>query len=334
MRLPRFTPAQTHAFALASLVLLALIVFSGAAVRLTGSGLACPSWPQCNDQVITASQPEWIEFGNRLVSALVGLVAILVFVAMWRRDPRDKTLVRLSAIPALGVAGQGALGALTVYYHLRPGFVIAHFLLSFAILIGAALLVWRSRHPSGWRPRSTDRVSVWGVRALAPLVTLIVLLGTFATGAGPHPGSRATGEVTDRITWFGGETLRLLILRHGHLGTATLIFTAGLIYVLWRRNAPQALIKRLVLLVGVYLVQGAVGLYQYYNGLPAEVVWVHIVLATCIWLLMIFAVFEAGRLEPRGAAAGAGGDTRAADDAAAAKPGDTPPSGALTGPAS
>ena len=300
MRLPRFSPERTHQFAVASLLTLVLIVFTGAAVRLTGSGLACPSWPQCNDQVITASAPEWIEFGNRLVSALVGLIAVLVFVAMWRRDPRDRTLIWLSAIPALGVAGQGALGALTVYYHLRPGFVIAHFLLSFAILVGASLLVWRSKHPAGWRPRSTDRVVVWGVRALLPLVTLLVVLGTFATGAGPHPGSRATGEVTQRIDWFGGDTLRLLILRHGHLGTALLIFTAGLLFVAWRRSAPQALLRRLTLLIGVYAVQGCVGLYQYYNGLPAEAVWIHIVLATIVWVLVLFTIFEAGRLEPRG----------------------------------
>lgn len=305
MRLPRFTSETAHRWAVASLVLLAFIVFTGAAVRLTGSGLACPSWPQCNDQVITANAPEWIEFGNRLISALVGGVAIVVFVVMWRREPFDRTLFRLSAIPAIGVAGQGALGALTVYYHLRPGFVISHFLLSFTILVGASFLVWRSKHQAGWRPRSTDRVAVWSVRALFPLVTLLVILGTFATGAGPHPGSRATGEVTQRIDWFGGDTLHLLILRHGHLGTATFIFTFAVLVILLRRKAPQALIRRILVLFVVYAAQGVVGLFQYYNGLPAELVWVHIVLATVVWVLLLFAVFEAGRLEPRTAPASA-----------------------------
>ncbi|MBJ7473096.1 MAG: heme A synthase, partial [Solirubrobacteraceae bacterium] len=304
MRLPRFSPEVAHRLAQVSLAALVFIVFTGAAVRLTGSGLACPNWPECNDQVITANQPEWIEFGNRLISGLVGLVAVAVFFVMWRRVPRDRTLVRLAALPALGVAAQGALGALTVKYHLRPGFVIAHFLLSFAILVGAAFLVWRSKHPAGSRPRVAyaDRWNVWAVRAIFPLVTLLVVIGTFATGAGPHPGSRATGEVTDRIMWFGGDTLRLLILRHGHLGTATLIFTVGVLVLLWRRNAPQALQRRIMVLIGVYATQGAVGLYQYYNGLPAEAVWVHIVLATIVWILVLFAMFEAGRIEPAGEA--------------------------------
>lgn len=310
MRLPRFSPTTAHRWALASLVLLAFIVFTGAAVRLTGSGLACPNWPECNDQVITASAPEWIEFGNRLISGLVGGVAIVVFFVMWRRDPRDRTLVKLSAIPAIGVAAQGALGALTVYYHLRPGFVIAHFLLSFAILVGASFLVWRSKHPAGWRPRSVDRVSVWGVRALFPLVTLLVILGTFATGAGPHPGSRATGEITDRIDWFGGDTLQLLITRHGHLGTATFILTFAVLVILLRRKAPKPLIRRIAVLFVVYALQGAVGLLQYYNGLPAELVWLHIVLATVVWVLLLFAVFEAGRLEPRTAPSVAAPDRR------------------------
>ena len=287
---------------MASLILLALIVFTGAAVRLSGSGLACPNWPECNSEVVISTAPEWIEFGNRLISGTVGLIAVAAFVAMWLRAPRRRELVWVAALPAIGVAAQGALGALTVQYDLKPTFVMAHFLLSFLILVGAAFLVWRSRHPAGSRALATDRVAVWGVRALLPLVTLLVVLGTFATGAGPHPGSRATGEVTQRIDWFGADTLHLLILRHGHLGTLTLVLTIGLIVLLWKRGAPTALLRRLILLVGVYLLQGAVGLYQYYNGLPAEVVWVHIALATCVWLLVLFAVFEAGRLEPRRAA--------------------------------
>ncbi len=300
MRLPRFSPAAAHRAAVASLVLLAFIVFTGAAVRLSGSGLACPNWPECNDQVITANAPEWIEFGNRLISGAVGAVAILVFFMMWRRNPRDRTLAWLSAIPAVGVAAQGGLGALTVQYDLKPTFVIAHFLLSFVILIGASFLVWRSAHPAGSRPRTpaTDKVNVYAVRAILPLVTVLVVLGTFATGAGPHPGSRATGEVTERLDWFGPDTLHTLILRHGHLGTFTFIVTFLVLMLLIRRKAPERLTRKITALLVIYAVQGAVGLFQYYNGLPAELVWVHIVLATGVWILVLFATFEAGKLEP------------------------------------
>jgi cytochrome c oxidase assembly protein subunit 15 len=299
MSLPRFSPASAHRCALALLVLLVLTVFSGAAVRLTGSGLACPNWPECNDQVITANTPQWIEFGNRLLSGAIGLVSVGVFVVMWRRQPRDRTLLWLSALPPIGMAIEGALGVITVRTHLTPSAVIGHFLIAFVILIACALMVWRSSNPAGSRPLATDRVAAWSVRALLPLVTLLVILGSLATGAGPHAGASATGEVVNRIEWFGGDTLRLLILRHGHVGTATFFLTVLILGVLWRRHAPQRLLTRVGVLLAVYAVQGGVGLYQYYNGLPAGIVWIHIALATIVWVLVLFAVFEAGRLEPR-----------------------------------
>ncbi len=300
MRLPRISPERALLIAQISLGFLTLVVFTGAAVRLTGSGLACPNWPTCTEgQVIRGSRPEWIEFGNRLISGFVGLVAVAAFFAMLARTPRRRELVWIAALPAIGVAIQGGLGALTVQYELKPGFVMAHFLLSFAILIAAAWLVWRARHPGGTRPRNDDRVAVWGVRALLPLVTLLVVVGTFATAAGPHPGSRATGEITQRLDWFGTDTLQTLLVSHGRIGTAVLLFTLALIGLLVKRRAPRRLVRRLAILVGVYLLQGAVGLYQYKNGLPAEAVWVHIALATIVWLLVLFAAFEAGRLHGR-----------------------------------
>ena len=301
MRLPRISPERAHQLAVISLGFLTFVVFTGAAVRLTGSGLACPNWPTCTEgQVIRGTTPEWIEFGNRLISGTVGLVAVAAFFAMLWRVPRRKQLVWVAALPAIGVAMQGGLGALTVKYDLKPTFVMAHFLLSFAILIAGAWLVWRSKHPEGTRPLAHDRVAVWGVRALLPLVTLLVVVGTWATAAGPHPGSRATGEVTERLDWFGTDTLQTLLVSHGRIGTGVLLFTLGLIAVLIKRGAPKPLIKRLGVLVGVYLLQGAVGLYQYKNGLPAELVWIHIVLATIVWLAVLFAAFEAGRLAPAG----------------------------------
>lgn len=313
MRLPRISPERALLIAQISLGFLTLVVFTGAAVRLTGSGLACPNWPTCTEgQVIRGTQPEWIEFGNRLISGFVGLVAVAAFFAMLLSRPRRRELVWIAALPAIGVAMQGGLGALTVQYELKPGFVMAHFLLSFAILIAAAWLVWRAQHPEGSRPRNGDRVAVWGVRALLPLVTLLVVVGTFATAAGPHPGSRATGEVTERLDWFGTDTLETLLVSHGRIGTGVLLFTLALIALLVKRGAPRPLVRRLGVLVGVYLMQGAVGLYQYKNGLPAGAVWVHIALATIVWLLVLFAAFEAGRPGTRAASGRAGGAAPAA----------------------
>jgi cytochrome c oxidase assembly protein subunit 15 len=298
----RFSPALAYRVAFVALILLTFAVFTGAAVRLTGSGLACPNWPECNDQIINATSPEWIEFGNRLFTGAVGWVAVCALIAMWRRDPKDRGLLLIAALPVAGVLIEGLLGYFTVHSDLKPAIVISHFLLAFVTLIGSSLLVWRAGHAPKSRRPATDRISTWAVRALFPLVTFLVVLGTFATGAGPHPGARATGEITPRIDWYGGDTLHQLILDHGHVGTATFILTFGVLALLLYRKAPRALIRRVLAVWVAFGLQGVVGLVQYYNGLPAELVWIHIVLATMVWVLVLFAVFEAGRLRPRYAA--------------------------------
>jgi cytochrome c oxidase assembly protein subunit 15 len=299
MQAPSVSPRRARQLAIASLVFLFLIVLSGASVRLTGSGLACPSVPECSNAVVPHTSASWIEFSNRVVSAAAGFFCIAVFIAFLLRDPRERKLLWLAAAPPIGVLLQGILGAITVYSGLKPGFVLSHFLLSYAILIAATALVWRSGHERGWRPESTDRVVVWGTRALFPLVTFLVFLGTLSTAAGPHPGSSATGEVVERLDWFGMDTLRILLHDHGHLGTAVLVYTLLLLIVAWRRKASRRLLARIGAFAVVFSLQGVVGLLQYYNGLPTGLVWIHISLATSCWLLMLFCVLEAGRLVPR-----------------------------------
>ena len=298
-RLPRVSPRRARQLAIASLVFLFLIVLSGASVRLSGSGLACPSVPECSNSVVPHTTASWIEFSNRVVSAAAGFFCIAVFIAFFLRDPRDKKLIWLAAAPPIGVLLQGVLGAITVYSGLKPGFVLSHFLLSYAILVMATMLVWRSGHERGWRPVSTDRLLVWLVRALFPLATLLVFLGTLSTAAGPHPGASATGEIVARLDWFGLDTLRILLHDHGHLGVGVLIYSTIVLAAAWRRGASQRLQRRLAAFIGVFVLQGVVGLIQYYNGLPAKLVWIHIALATTCWLLMLFCVLEAGRLAPR-----------------------------------
>jgi cytochrome c oxidase assembly protein subunit 15 len=299
VRAYRVSPALARRVAFVALILLTFAVFTGAAVRLTGSGLACPNWPECNDQIINAKSPEWIEFGNRLFTGAVGWVAIVALIAMWRREPRERSLILIAALPVVGVLVEGLLGYFTVHSDLKPAIVISHFLLAFITLIGSSLLVWRAGHPKASRPAATDPVSTWAVRILFPIVSFLVVLGTFATGAGPHPGARATGEITPRIDWYGGDTLHKLILDHGHVGTATFVLTFFILVLLRWRGAPKALFNRVLAVWLVFGLQGVVGLIQYYNGLPAELVWIHIVLATAVWVLVLFAVFEAGRLAPR-----------------------------------
>src|SRR5262245_55349442 len=139
MRLLRrtFTPAEFRRVAYAALIMLGLIVCTGAAVRLTGSGLGCPEWPRCEGTHLT---PELqlhglIEFSNRIMTGLVTIPCIVVAVIAWRRRPFRMDLALLALVLPLGVAGQAVMGGLTVIYGLAPGWVIAHFLLSMALLI-------------------------------------------------------------------------------------------------------------------------------------------------------------------------------------------------------
>src|SRR3954449_3929414 len=168
-RLPTLTPAAYQRVAEIALGALTLIVFTGAAVRLTGSGLGCPDWPKCYGGIAPPLQTHaWIEFGNRMLSGLVGLAAVAAGLLAFRRRPFRRDLAVLGVLLPLGVVSQAVLGGFTVRNHLAPGFVMAHFALSMLILIAAATLVWLARYEPGERPRSNDRVSVWAVRALLP----------------------------------------------------------------------------------------------------------------------------------------------------------------------
>jgi cytochrome c oxidase assembly protein subunit 15 len=164
------TPAQFRRLAYVALGALTLIVLTGAVVRLTDSGLGCPDWPRCYGKALPPlSGHAVIEYSNRVVSGLVSLIAVLVFVAAFRRRPFRRDLSWLAATLPLGVLAQAVLGGFTVREHLAPGFVMAHFGLSMIVLVGAVALAWRSAHEPGWRPPATDRLSVWSVRALLPL---------------------------------------------------------------------------------------------------------------------------------------------------------------------
>src|SRR5436305_6344183 len=183
------TPSQYRRVAFIALVALALIVMTGAAVRLTDSGLGCPDWPRCYGKAVPPlSSHALIKFGNRAFSGLVGVVAVVAAVLAFTRRPFRRDLAWLALTLPAGVVAQAVLGGFTVREHLAPGFVMGHFALSMLILIGAVALAWRASFEPGSRPRSTDRLGVWSVRALAPLGALTIFAGTAATAAGPHSG--------------------------------------------------------------------------------------------------------------------------------------------------
>ncbi len=188
-RIPTLTPEQYSRVAFWALFMLMGIVMTGAGVRLTGSGLGCPDWPKCGGGVAPPLQTHaLIEFGNRVLSGLVGVTAAAAGLLAFRRRPYRRDLAAIGLLLPLGVVGQAVLGGYTVKHHLAPGFVMGHYILSMLLLTAAVTLLWRSRHEPGSRPRSTDRVTVWAVRALVPLGAATVFLGTAATASGPHAG--------------------------------------------------------------------------------------------------------------------------------------------------
>ncbi len=293
------TPRQFELLSLAALVALTAIVLTGAAVRLTGSGLGCPDWPRCYGHVYPPLRGHaLIEFGNRVVGAAVGIAVALVALAAWRRRPFRRDLALLALTLPLGVLGQAVLGGATVVDKLAPGLVMAHFALSMVILIGAVALAWRARPALAREGAPVDRPIVWAVRGLLALAAVAIFAGTAATASGPHSGG-AHGQHIDRLRFEGSDTLNWTVHAHGAIAFAFGI-CAVLVWVLAeRRGAPASLRRALGGLCALIALQGVVGTVQFETHLPTELVWVHVTLASLCWLCALWAVAAAGRPEPR-----------------------------------
>ncbi|HEY3727896.1 MAG TPA: COX15/CtaA family protein [Solirubrobacteraceae bacterium] len=293
------TPSQYRRVAYFTLAALTLIVMTGAAVRLTGSGLGCPDWPRCYGKDLPPiSTHALIEFSNRALSGLVGVLAVVAAGLAFTRRPFRRDLAVLALLLPLGVVAQAVLGGFTVREHLAPGFVMAHYALSMIVLIAAVALAWRARYEPGSRPRSTDRLSVWSVRALAPLGALTIFAGTAATAAGPHAGG-SPGQRIHRLHFKGADTLMWVVHRHA---TIAAIFGVAVIAV-WllrrRRGASDDALEPVTVLGVLVAAQGLVGSVQYELKLPSDMVWVHVTLATLSWLAILWAFAAAGSLQPR-----------------------------------
>ena len=292
-------PTQYRRLAYATLASLTLIVLTGAAVRLTGSGLGCPNWPKCYGSALPPlSTHALIEFGNRALSGLVGVFTVAAAVFAFTRRPFRRDLAVLALLLPLGVLAQAVLGGYTVEEHLAPGFVMAHFSLSMLILIAAVALAWRARFEPGARPRSTDRLTVWSVRALAPLCALTIFAGTAATAAGPHAGG-SPGQRIHRLHFKGADTLMWVIHRHATIAALFGVVVIAVWLLRRHRGVDYEVLEPLTVLGILLAAQGLVGSVQYELHLPADMVWVHVTLATFTWLATLWAVAAAGRLAPR-----------------------------------
>jgi cytochrome c oxidase assembly protein subunit 15 len=267
-------------FAAASL---AAIVVTGAAVRLTGSGLGCTNWPACTEGHLApreiSDSPAMIEFLNRLVTGLVSAAAIVAVLGSIVRQPRRRDLTWLSWGLVAGVVAQIVLGGLVVLFHLSPRLVMGHFVLSMVIVWNAVVLHVRAARPDG---RAVPLVPAGAQRLLRAVfvgAAAVVLTGTVVTAAGPHAGD----EAAERLDIVVRDVARV----HSITVWVFLALVLWALWAVWRAGAPRpAWHAGRDLLVAVVL-QGAVGYAQYFTGVPALLVGIHIVGALAVWIAAV-----------------------------------------------
>lgn len=271
---PRWTvsPQAFRRLALAVVVALILTIISGAAVRLTGSGLGCPDYPGClRAHVVPPLQSHaWIEFGNRLINAVVTVASIGVLVAALRRSPRRRDLTILSVGVLAGLVAEVILGAVVVYSKLDPVVVTIHFLLGLVFLAVAVVLHDRAARPDEGAPAAPlVRPLVIGLARLGLLaLAVVVTLGTVVTSTGPHAGAPDTPRYH--------VSLHTVAQIHGTAVETYLALTLLMLGLLVRTGAPAPVLRRAEVLLGALAVQAAVGYTQYLSGDPVGLVALHV----------------------------------------------------------
>jgi heme a synthase len=291
-----------------SAALLTFIIYTGSAVRLTGSGLGCPDWPTCEmGQVVPESGVHaQIEFGNRVVTGLCVLVAGIGVLTALVRNPYRRDLVQFGLLVSLAIFGNAIVGGFTVLSGLRPEFVLSHFVLAL-LALGTALVLFhragepgRSRALAGKdRTAAVDGATVRLARALTAAAGVVLFMGMIVTGSGPHGGSDKennpvkrfpfstydTSKIHSIVVWIALLLVIILTLRANQ--TAQSLRSASRpddLAETIKSRAGAELRRRLTVLMGVILAQGAIGYIQYFNGVPALLVQFHVVGATAFFI--------------------------------------------------
>jgi len=310
------SPASMRRIALAGVISTAGIILTGAAVRLSKSGLGCPDWPQCTGSSLVAAHTRgdpmfhtWIEFGNRLVTVVVTVVAVAVLIAAWRFRPggrRRRDLVWLAAAQPAGIVAQIVLGGIVVLTKLNPATVSLHFMVSVAVVAAAVALHVKCTEgtaPARSLVRPDLRMLCYGVVAVA---AVMLAAGTVVTGTGPLAGA---GDVPRYHLPLEGVTQF-----HADIGWLLGGLTVALVVGLHATRAPARVMRLGWLVLGLIGAQGVIGYTQYFSGLPAGLVWVHVAGSLLIWvavLRLMFAVRDRGPLIPPPASpAGPGASAR------------------------
>jgi heme a synthase len=331
------TEKSLRGWALASVIANAVIIATGAAVRLSSSGLGCPDWPSCTKTSAVAAQSvgqttlnTWIEFGNRLLNFPLVAIAGLTFIAFLRyylaHGRERKDLVWLSAVLPLGVIAQAVLGGIVVLTKLNPALVAAHFLLSTAIILTSAVvlharasaLVASVAGSPAPPPFRTDLRVLAGL--LAAITAVMLAAGTVVAGTGPLAGSTLDehGHLTTVPRFhFSLESVTQLHADIGwFIGALAVALVIGLRFAGGSRRTVRL---GWIVLVGLG-VQGVIGYVQYFNHLPAGLVWVHVASSVTLWIFVLQLCLSTGTGLGRPATRPAPGDEQAAGDSVAASP--------------
>ncbi|KNE83630.1 MULTISPECIES: COX15/CtaA family protein [Streptomyces] len=278
------SPRTVRLAALAALLMSIVIIVTGGAVRLTGSGLGCDTWPKCSGDSLIATREMGlhgaIEFGNRMLTYVLTAAVGWTIIAARSAKPRRRSLTRLGWLQFFVVLANAVLGGITVLLELNPYIVAGHFLAATALLTVTAVTWERTGEGDGApRPLAGPRVRAlaW---ALAAVTAVLVVAGTVVTGAGPHAGD--SSEVPRMgVDW---ETVTRV---HALLAWAVVLLTAALWVVLRAVDAPAAPRRRIALLMAVLLAQGAIGYVQYLTDLPEVLVGLHMLGSCLVWVGVI-----------------------------------------------
>lgn len=312
-RIPPPSRPVLRRLAWASLAANALLVATGGAVRLTDSGLGCPTWPQCTAGSLVVHDAMgihgFIEFGNRLLTFVLAAVAVATWVAAMRYQPARRSIRWLATILALGIPAQAVIGGVTVLSELNPWIVALHLLCSLAIIGVAVVLIRRVDEGDDPPALVVPPAVAWLGRATFAATWAVLYLGTIVTGSGPHAGS-----ATSPRTGLNPEAMAQL---HADIVFLLVGLTIGTALAMRAASAPPRPQRAVWLMLGVEIAQGVIGYVQYFTHLPVALVGAHVfgasvVSATAAWLLV--------SLRDRGEPAPALARVPAAERAAAPEP--------------
>jgi len=293
-----------------SLLLLAFIIITGAAVRLSGSGLGCSDWPTCeNDQLVAEIDDvhAMVEFVNRVITGFVALAVMIAVLGSLFRVPKRKDLIYLSIGLVVGVVIQVIVGALVVREHLPPSLVITHFLVSMVLVWNAVELDHRARSDDKSEHSSPPMLLKRMTKLIVGLGALVIITGTIVTGSGPHSGAE-NQQILDALESQGTASsitnLELEVERlpfdvpdvariHGISVMLFLLLTLRLLFVI-KRHSPEFITVGQNLMAAI-VIQAAIGYFQYFTGVPALLVGVHVAGATLIWIMILRLYLEVNR---------------------------------------